>query len=145
MSKQFAIGIYQPKTKENIGTLWRSAYIMGATFIFTIGKRYKTQASDTCKAERQIPCFNFETFADFEKNRPQNMLIIPVENCQNSISLQEFEHPKQAVYLLGAEDKGLPKEITEKYQSVIINTPKKICLNVSTTGSIVMFDRINKF
>ncbi len=35
----FEIGIFHPKTKENIGTLWRSAYQLGAAGIFTIGKR----------------------------------------------------------------------------------------------------------
>lgn len=33
----FAIGIYHPKTEMNMGTLWRSAYQLGASYIFTIG------------------------------------------------------------------------------------------------------------
>ena len=43
----FGVGIENTKTHQNIGTLWRSASIMGASFMFTIGKRYKKQASDT--------------------------------------------------------------------------------------------------
>ncbi len=33
----FGIGIYGPKMTKNIGTLWRTADIFGADFMFTIG------------------------------------------------------------------------------------------------------------
>lgn len=141
MSKQFGIGIYQPKFEINTGTLWRTAYIMGASFIFTIGKRYKNEATDTCRSNYSIPCFNFADFEEFERSRPQQMIIIPVEDYSNATPLQTFKHPKQAVYLLGSENNGLPKYITEKYQPVIIESQKEICLNVHVTGSIVMYDR----
>ena len=39
----FGIGIYQAKRFENVGVLWRGAYQLGASFIFTIGKRYRRQ------------------------------------------------------------------------------------------------------
>ena len=54
MRGYFGIGIQNAKTDENIGTLWRSAFIMGASFIFTIGKRYKKQATDTPKSWKNI-------------------------------------------------------------------------------------------
>ena len=56
----FAIGIYESKTETNIGTLWRSAYNFGADFIFTIGKRYKKEPSDTTKSERHIPLYGYD-------------------------------------------------------------------------------------
>lgn len=49
MSGYFEIGIFHSKTEQNIGTLWRSAYQLGASGIFTIGKRYKEMSSDTYK------------------------------------------------------------------------------------------------
>lgn len=36
----FEIGVYHPKTAENIGTLLRSAYQCGASGVFTIGTRW---------------------------------------------------------------------------------------------------------
>ena len=42
----FGIGILNNKTKFNIGTLYRSAFIFGASFIYTIGRRYTGQHSD---------------------------------------------------------------------------------------------------
>ncbi len=42
-SGYFGIGIYQAKRFENVGVLWRGAYQLGASYIFTIGKRYRRQ------------------------------------------------------------------------------------------------------
>ena len=36
----FGIGIVAGKTAGNTGTLWRSAYQLGASFTFTIGARH---------------------------------------------------------------------------------------------------------
>ena len=46
MKGYFEIGIYQPKYEENIGTLMRSAYQLGAAGVFTVGKRYRKQVGD---------------------------------------------------------------------------------------------------
>ena len=35
----FGVGIYQPKHWENVGTLWRSAYQLGASFLVVVGSR----------------------------------------------------------------------------------------------------------
>ena len=50
----FGIGVFHGKNEQNIGTLWRSANIMGADFIFTIGKRYSRQCTDTMKTPRHM-------------------------------------------------------------------------------------------
>jgi len=139
----FGIGIYHTKTKTNIGTLWRSAKIFGASFIFTIGKRYKSQSSDTIRAPRHIPLFHYSAFDDFYKGIPYNCKLIGIEQTENSKNIVNFVHPERAVYLLGAEDYGLPPTILDKCQSVIhIETP--LCLNVSVAGSIILFDRQTK-
>ena len=41
MSNFYGIGIVNTKTEANIGTLWRSAHAFGASFIFTVGRRYR--------------------------------------------------------------------------------------------------------
>ena len=140
----FGIGVYHPKTEENIGTLWRSAYIFGASFIFTIGRRYKKQPTDTVKAFRHIPLWNFVDFDDFIRHIPYNVSIVCVEITNNAKLLSETSHPEQAVYLLGAEDYGIPEEIMRGHQKVIIPSVRGICLNVAVAGSIVMYDRLIK-
>jgi tRNA(Leu) C34 or U34 (ribose-2'-O)-methylase TrmL len=138
----FGIGIYHPKTTENIGTLWRSAHNFGADFIFTIGTRYKKQASDTTKAERHIPLYEYSSFEDFKSHLPRGCSIVFVEQCEGATNLRETNHPETAVYVLGAEDYGVPKELMKGYQKVFIDTPH--CLNVAVAGSIVLYDRVTK-
>ncbi len=137
----FGIGVYHCKTSINIGTLWRTANIFGANFIYTIGKRYKSQASDTMKTLKVIPLYHYLTFDDFKDNMPLGCLLIAVEITGKAIMLKDFSHPKQACYLLGAEDYGIPDVIIEKCNKVI-QIEGNYCLNVSTAGSIVIYDRM---
>lgn len=139
----FGIGIYHTKTETNVGTLWRSAHNFGASFIFTVGRRYKGQSSDTTKAWKSIPLYHFESISDLYRHIPMEARIVGIEQTSKSIPIDNFIHPKQCVYFLGAEDHGLPKDIISICQNVIhISTP--MCLNVAVAGSIVMFDRMNK-
>lgn len=139
----FGIGILNGKAPVNIGTLWRSANIFGASFIFTIGERYRQQASDTLKTPRHIPLHHYPTFAAFMDSRPHAVRLIGIEVTYNSIDLPKFVHPEQAIYLLGAEDNGLTKEAVDACQS-IVSIPSSRCLNVAVAGSIVMYDRQTK-
>jgi tRNA G18 (ribose-2'-O)-methylase SpoU len=137
----FQIGIYQGKTELNIGTLWRSAYQLGASGIFTIGKRYKHQASDTYKTERQIPLINYRDFDHFLDNRPVGSQLIGVE--MGGVALREFKHPKTAIYLLGSEDNGLPNEVRAQCQHIVsIESVNTASYNVAVAGSLVMYSRI---
>ena len=135
----FGIGIYETKEYTNVGTLWRSAYNFGADFIFTIGKRYKKQATDTTRTSRHIPLFHYEDWADFKKHLPDNIGIVFIEQTDGAKLLHEFNHPKQAVYILGAEDYGIPVELMRGHRKVQFDSP--ICVNVAVAGSIVMYDR----
>lgn len=137
----FEIGIYHPKCGENIGTLWRSAYQLGALGIFTIGKRYKIQSSDTLKTYKQIPLRHYKDFDDFSDHRPFDVPLIGIE--MGGINLSSFSHPKSALYLLGAEDHGLPEFIQEKCQGIIsLNAERTESYNVAVAGSIVMYHKL---
>jgi tRNA G18 (ribose-2'-O)-methylase SpoU len=61
------------------------------------------------------------------------------------VELSNFQHPEQAVYLLGAEDYGLPEKIMQKcHQIISIESVRLNCFNVAVAGSIVMYDRYQK-
>lgn len=145
MSKRgyFGIGVFHGKNEQNIGTLWRSANIMGADFIFTIGKRYQRQCSDTMKTPKHIPLFNYENWEDFKKHIPFDCPVVAIELDEDSIPIKRYVHPERCIYLLGAEDNGIPKKILDECRD-IVQLPGDFCMNVSVAGSIVMFDRINK-
>ena len=137
----FEIGIYQSKTVNNLGTLWRTAYQLGAAGVFTIGRRYKNQPSDPFKVPRHIPLRNFENFDQFLEARPSGALLVGIE--QGGKPLSQFDHPPQAVYLLGAEDFGLPASVLDKCNAVVsLEAMVKSSYNVAVAGSIVMYDRV---
>jgi len=138
------IGIYEPKFEENIGTLWRSAYLFGANFIFSIGKtKYGRQITDTPDTIKHIPYWHFDTFENFKKAIPENTEIICIE-LTVAKSIVNFTHPERAIYLLGSESKGLPQSICTSYRTIYIPTERNISMNVAVAGSIVLYDRIIK-
>lgn len=139
----FEIGIFRGKTPANVGTLWRSAYQMGAQGIFTIGRRYPNQASDTCAAYRSIPNREYLTFDSFWAALPQSTLLVGVEF--GGRDLTTFTHPAQAVYLLGAEDSGIPPHLLARcHLRIALPACRSPSYNVAVAGSLVMYDRQTK-
>ncbi|MDG1327762.1 MAG: RNA methyltransferase [Flavobacteriaceae bacterium] len=136
----FGIGIQNGKTPENLGVLWRTAQNLGASFIFTIGNRYASQACDTKNSVKSIPYFHYDNFDDFYKHLPKGARIVGVEITDESESLQDFCHPRRCVYLLGAEDHGLTK-IAIRKSHFLVKFPSIQSLNVAVAGSIVLYDR----
>ena len=139
----YGIGIVHGRHDHNIGTLWRSAYIMGASFIFTVGRAYKQQTSDVVNAWAKIPLYHYETIDDLKKHLPYSTRLIAVELDERSIPLETFEHPERAIYILGNEINGLSKSVLSACHD-IVQLPGSISLNVSVAGSIVLYDRVAK-
>ena len=141
MSGYFEIGIYNGKTEINIGTLWRSAYQLGASGIFTIGKRYSKEHSDTTKSFRHIPMRHYEDFQQFKQFIPTNAVLVGIE--MGGSVLSNFAHPKSCIYLLGAEDYGLPQEILSECNIIVsLEAINQLSYNVAVAGSLVMYHRV---
>lgn len=137
----FAIGIVKGVKWPNIGTLARSAYSMGASFMFTVGGRYQPQASDTPKSWRHMPIMEFGSVSDLVDHLPYGCPLVGVENSESALPLALYRHPMNACYLLGSEDNGLNKDDLALCHEVVI-LPGIHCLNVAVAGSIVMADRL---
>lgn len=143
MSRGFwGVGIFHGKRQENLGGLFRSAQAFGASFMYTIGTKYIHQSTDTCNATKNIPYFHYENLEDYRKHSPKDCQLVVVELDPKAHCLNKFIHPQRASYLLGSESGNLPKELLE--QNIVVQIPSKICLNVATAGSIVMYSRISK-
>lgn len=136
----FGIGIEHGKTVHNTGTLWRSANILGASWIFTIGRRYKQQASDTLKTWRHIPLLNFASFEDMYAHIPHDCRLVGVELDPHATPIAAYAHPERCIYLLGAEDNGLTAE-TRRRCHALVQLPGRFCMNVAAAGTVVMYDR----
>lgn len=136
----FEVGVYQPKRETNIGTLWRSALQMGASGLFTIGRRYKLQSSDIFHATKAIPLKHYLTFQEFLDDRPEGVPLVAIE--MGGETLNTFQHPTRAIYLLGSEDNGLPDFVLEKCDKLVsLEAVRQPSYNLAVSGSIVLYHR----
>lgn len=144
MRGYFEIGAVNTKRETNVGTLWRSAYQFGAAGIFLVGRRFERMSSDTTATYRHIPLREHVTTEDFLRALPFDAPLVAVET--GGRDLLGFVHPERAVYVLGAEDYGLPKAILSASHHVIsIPSTRTHSFNVAVAGSIVMFHRQTQF
>lgn len=112
--------------------------------IFTVAFRAPRQATDTSKAAKHVPLMQWEDWETFFAHRPADCELVAIEIDDGTgyapRKLPDFQHPERAMYILGAEDKGLNRAIIEQCDHMV-EIPSALCLNVATTGSIVMYDR----
>lgn len=144
MRGYFGIGIYHSKREQNIGALMRSAFCFGAAFVFTVGKRYRKDVLDTVDCGKNIPLYHYATVAELKGSLPAGCQLIGIELLDNAHYLQTFCHPAQACYLLGAEDHGLSEEAIRACHHLVVVPGLRMCLNVATAGSLVLYDRSTK-
>ena len=139
----FAIGIENLVSDENLGTLWRTAVLIGASFIFTIGRKYKLQSSDTTMTHKSIPLHQYDCLETFLGAYPKDAKLVGIEIDDRAQSIVPYYHMARTVYLLGSEGNGLSKMALDACHDVLY-IPSTGCLNVAVTGSIVIYDRIAK-
>jgi len=146
--------VLRPKYVENLGTLWRSAHALGASFLFTIQDRFPPEArrdpvaadpalgrpEDTARSWEKLPYLTFPSVAELRAAMPLHTLV-GVEQVEGAADLAGFEHPAQAIYLLGSEIDGVtPPALAECDQ--VVQIPTRGSLNVAVAGSVVLYDRV---
>lgn len=143
MRGYFGIGIEYTKCKKNIGTLWRSALLFNASFVFTLGMKYTWRPTDTYKTWRHVPLFQYPSLDELIASMPKDAQLIGIEMTEDAIDLLDFNHPQRCVYLLGTEDTGLSAGTLARCHH-IIKLPGVRSMNVSVAGSLVLYDRYLK-
>lgn len=136
----FAIGIEGAKFEANVGSLLRTAHLLDAAFVFTIGARYSHQASDTMKTPRHLPLLHFATAADLKLAADPHADVVAVELHEDAEPIFSFEHPDRGLYVLGAEDHGLSAD-TLDHCDRMVQLPGRYSMNVASAGAIVLYDR----
>lgn len=143
ISGYFGLAILQPKTSSNIGTLLRSSYQLGASILYTIGGRYKHHSADTLNVPARIPLIELNDWNAFVESAPKSAVWVVIE--MGGTPLSQFQHPRNAIYILGSEDHGVPKCVLRGCQEVVsLEAEGYGSYNVAVAGSIVMYDRMVK-
>lgn len=142
MRGYFGVAVYKPKREVNVGSLWRSATAFGAAFLATVGARYDRQASDTCASRLHVPLHHYASMADLLRHLPHGCPVVGVELDPRATPLDGYTHRDRALYLLGAEDNGLPPSVVDAcHDLVVVPTVAPWSINVACAGTVVLAHR----
>lgn len=137
------IGLDNPKTPANVGSIMRAAGCYGASSVFWTGRRFKGSKSfitDPQKNYRHIPLIRTE---DLHNVIPIDCVPVAIDLIDGAQSLVEYKHPERAFYIFGAEDNTLGKRITEWCRDIIY-VPTNGCMNLAAAVNVVLYDRLSK-
>ena len=137
------IGLLNPKSPTNVGSVMRAAGCFGAGAVLYTGERYDRAAqfnTDTKAAHRAIP---LSGVACLLESRPANAQLVCVELAEGAIPLTEYRHPDHAFYVFGPEDGTIGQELIDRADAVVY-VPTIGCLNLAATVNVVLYDRLAK-
>jgi len=140
---QVFIGLINPKSPSNVGSVMRAAGCYQADAVFYTGQRYARAAkfnTDTKSINKKIPLNGIE---DIIAAKSTNMKIVCVDLVEGATPLPEYQHPEQALYILGPEDGSIEQSIIDQADDVVY-VPTIGCMNLAATTNVLLYDRMAK-
>ncbi len=137
------IGLFNPKSPENVGSVMRASGCYGVHSVFYTGKRYdhaKEFCTDKNRVHLNIPLIGVE---DLKNTVPIDCVPVAVELVEGAKSLVDYKHPPRAFYIFGPEDGTLKKHITDFCRETIY-VPTEGCMNLAATVNVILYDRMAK-
>jgi tRNA(Leu) C34 or U34 (ribose-2'-O)-methylase TrmL len=135
-----AIGLDNPKTPANIGSVLRACGVFDAAFLAVSGTRYHKAPTDTIAQQRHMPFFCVD---DLHLVVPYDCVPVAIEIIDGAIPLPEYQHPRSAFYVFGAEDATLGERVLSWCRDVVY-IPSNYCLNLAACVNVVLYDRNTK-
>lgn len=132
-----SIGLYNTKNPYNFGSICRLAGCWEANSVLIQGTRFQKSSADTQKFYRHYPVIHVDNLM---KSKPVGLIPVAVEIDDEASNIVNYKHPKNAYYIFGAEDVGLPRDILAQCKDKIY-LPTKFCLNLAVTVANVLYDR----
>lgn len=141
-----AIGLENPKTPDNVGSVLRAVGCFNAQAVYYTGQRYDIAAkhqTDTKNVQQRVTLARTDDWSALKAQLPEGTKIVCVELALGAMSLPEFEHPERALYVFGPEDGSLPKSVVSEADAVVY-IPTIGCLNLAATVNVLLYDRLLK-
>jgi tRNA(Leu) C34 or U34 (ribose-2'-O)-methylase TrmL len=135
-----AIGLYHPKSAENVGSVLRAAQCYGAAIVIQAGNRTGPGCTDTMKAYRSIPYLKVE---DLHAAIPHDCVPVAVDLVPGARDLRRYIHPERAFYIFGPEDGTLGENVLSWCRDKIM-VPTARCMNLAATVNVILYDRLAK-
>jgi tRNA(Leu) C34 or U34 (ribose-2'-O)-methylase TrmL len=137
------IGLDNPKTPSNVGSIMRAAGCYGSNSVYYTGDRYKKAKcfiTDPQKNYRHIPLLHVEDLHDVI---PFDCIPVAVDLIEGATSLVEYDHPERAFYIFGAEDNTLGKRVLSWCRDIVY-VPTNNCMNLAAAVNVILYDRMSK-
>lgn len=144
---QACLGLINPKSPDNVGSVLRAAANYGVDQVFYTGNRYpraierKARMVDMSrKVSKDVLISQQDCLIDVVT---ENMKIVCVEFALNAIPLPDYEHPENALYIFGPEDGSIDQTIIDQADDVVY-VPTVGCMNLSASVNVLLYDRLFK-
>ena len=148
----FGIGMVGETRDAHHGTLLRSSYQYGASFICKIGGKHTKHTmrdTDTTKAWCYIPVFSYPSVEKLANCAPYSCPWVACVDAPGGTPLKDFKHPPRALYLFPGDDKGLLKSMLTKCKYHVMPPRSQHYSGTDLTtspifGTMVLYDRYMK-
>lgn len=136
------IGLTNPKSPSNVGSVMRAAGCFSADSVYYTGTRFERAAkfhTDTKDLVSKIPLKSVDSLLGLN-DCDAEAEIVCIELVEGATALPDFEHPDNAYYIFGPEDGSLSQDVVNRADHVVY-IPTVGCLNLAATVNIVLYDR----
>lgn len=146
-SSKVNIGLVNPKSPDNVGSVMRAAGNYQVNSIFYTGTRYPRalsyQPRSVDMSRKVSKDVSVSAVASLIDAAPEGASIVCVEFVENAQSLPAFQHPDNAFYIFGPEDGSISQDIIDKADAVVY-VPTIGCMNLAATVNVLLYDRLAK-
>lgn len=144
MAEKFVgIGLLNPKSPSNMGSVMRAAGCYRADAVFYTGTRYDRAAAfhtDTHQASSRIP---LQLVDDLVLAAPENTRVVCVELVEGAVALPGYVHSDRAIYVFGPEDGSIDQDVIDRSDDVVY-MPTEMCMNLAASVNVLLYDRLAK-
>ena len=120
---QVSLGLVNPKSPDNVGSVLRAAANYSVDKVFYTGDRYpraierKARTVDMSrKISKDVLIARADSLIDVIA---KDMKIVCIEFAINAIPLPEYQHPEHALYIFGPEDGSIDQEIIDRADAMV--------------------------
>ena len=137
------VGLVNPKSPENVGSVMRAAGCYGVDEVYYTGNRFELArrfATDTKQMVEKIPLLGVDDLMAFI---PQGCVPVVVDLIDGATPLPDYVHPERAFYIFGPEDGTLDPALYGAVKDVVY-VPTQVCMNLAASVNVILYDRLAK-
>lgn len=140
MDRSSRILLCQPKFPVNLANVVRAAACWDAKEVLWTGERCKL---DETHLPRELRMKQYSSVTLTRTERPFDVTpgVVPIcVEVMDAVSLPDFVHPPNALYVFGPEDGSVP-QVYRRLCHQFVTIPSKHCLNLAAAVNVVLFHR----